>query len=515
MIARMSSEPIFFTLIFLALLFGGLAVSLRKKGFQSPAEFFLASQSLRPSLITSLLISGSFSLNGMLYQIYLGYKIGAWALLTQLAWATSFFLLAKFAPQITNSKGLHNFLGSVFSPATRRVAALCSIIGLGLQIGWEFGVAKTAFAGLASPPLPSITIELIVFTILAITTFYTLIGGLRSNSWSDLIQNLTKGACFALLGILLFNAGGMLYNFSWVAVAVVPPFSKAVAELMLTGLIANICFSVVWQFVDMSTWQTAIATEHDDGSERSLKAAGVWVFIAPGVLGTVIGLGLTGQAGLDSNSVLPALIQSISPGPVLISLLTLAIATTVMSFVDGIMLAIGFTLISDLLFIKSVDRHDLLTVPSAEVANDPTYQRAASSVLGWTRVCLIIVTASATYGLALVASVFKISPFDLVYIVIISQLALFGPVLCGLLKRRPRTGAGPSAILVSLVSGYALAIYGAANAIPDLVNGASLVTLGTSIVIAFFGSAKTTNIDTPIERLAGAGSESTKVRSSV
>jgi len=40
-------------------------------------DFLLSEQKISPGLVSNLLLSTSFSLNGMLYQIWLGYQIGA------------------------------------------------------------------------------------------------------------------------------------------------------------------------------------------------------------------------------------------------------------------------------------------------------------------------------------------------------------------------------------------------------------------------------------------------------
>jgi hypothetical protein len=490
-------QPILLALGAVTIIFGGLGLFTRKRGFQSIAEFFLASRSVSPSLVTSLLVSGSFSLNGMLYQIYLGYKIGAWALITQLAWAASFFLLARHTDQLVSSAGLHNFLGTIFSPLTRKLAALCSIIGLGLQIGWEYGVAKSAFAGLGTPALPTITVELFVFTVFSIGTFYTLVGGMRSNSWTDLFENLLKGACFVVLGFLLFGVAGSSLVSQQLSQAVFPPFSQAVAELTIAGFITNIGFSLAWQFVDMSTWQTAVSTKTDNGSantRRSLRWAGVWVFIAPGILGTVIGLGLTSHPNLTSDSVLPALIQTLGGQPIIVFILTIALAATVMSFIDGMMLGIGYTFITDLLFSKLVDRHQLLSLPDEAKANDPEYQRLVTNIMGWTRIALVVTAITATYVVTWFADALHVGLFDQVYLVVIGQLALFGPVLVGLRGRLPYKSIGPPAILVPLAVGYGLAIYGTVQALPDLVNAASMIALALSFAIAYLGSRRTSEV---------------------
>lgn len=487
----MTYEPIVLALALVAVIFGGLGVVTRKKGFQSVAEFFLASRSINPSLVTSLLVSSSFSLNGMLYQIYLGYKIGAWALVTQLAWAASFFLLARHTDRIITSAGLHNFLGIAFSPLTRKLAAICSIIGLALQIGWEYAVAKSAFVGLATPEMPGILIELCVFTTFAIGTFYTLVGGMRSNSWTDLIENLLKAGCFVTLGFLIVGAADASHlPESW-SKFVFPPLSQAVVELTISGFVTNIGFSLAWQFVDMSAWQTAVSTRSTSGTSgarRSLQWAGVWVFVAPGILGTTIGLTLTSYPDLTSNSVFPVLIRTLGGSPGVLFILTVTLASTVMSFIDGMLLGIGYTFIADLLFSKVVDRNQLLALPDEMKANDPTYQRLVVRIMAGARIALVSAAVLATYGITWFSDLMQVSLFDQVYLVVVAQLALFGPVIVGLSGRRPRPFSGPIAIVASLLIGYILAGYGTANVLPDVVNSASMVTLLLSTAIAFFGS---------------------------
>jgi len=483
----------------MGIIFGTVGILAKKKGFQSIPEYFLASRSVRAPLVISLLISGSFSLNGMLYQIYLGYKIGAWSLLTQFAWALSFVFLANFGPRIAQSAGMHNFIGSVFSTTTRKLAALCSIIGLGLQIGWEYNVAKSAFGGLASPALPDLTITLMTLLVFAIGTFYTLVGGMRSNSWTDLFENLLKIGCFVFLLMLIIGVleTPALSHKDW-ANAIFPPPSAAIAELTFSGLVANLVFSLAWQFVDMTTWQTAIVTQSKDdpgATSRSLYWAGFAVFLAPGVLGTFLGLGLVGQSGLDSNSVLPALIRTVGGGVPIVVLMTVAISATVMSFIDGMLLGIGYTFITDLLFSETVDRLGLLRIPDEKTARDLSYQQVVGGIMSWTRVALIAAAIAMSFGLGWFSDKWHIGLFDMVYLVIVGQLSIFGPSLVGLLDRRPYPFVGPFAILVPLVIGYGLAIYGTIYKLGDLVNWASVIALSFSFGIAFFGSRRADKSD--------------------
>lgn len=483
-------QALFLALAVLAAFFLFLAFFTRKRGFQSIPDFFLAGRRVPPYLVVSLLLSGSFSLNGMLYQIYLGYKIGFWSLLTQAAWASSFFLLAPFSKTVANSGGLHSFLGSTYSPATRQLAAACSIIGLSFQIGWEYNVAKSAISGLTDPPLPSVVVGLAVMLILGVTTFYTLLGGLRSNVWTDLFQNALKGACFIVLAVLAISATARIVTTSDFWTAAKTPFSAAVAELTLVGFLTNLAFSLAWQFVDMTTWQSVAATDSNANPTAARKIL-YWsvptVFIAPGVIGTIIGISLTGQT-LDSNSVLPALLGTVGTSSLIVFILTIAIAATAMSFVDGMLLGVGFTLITDLLFRKQVDRYRLLDQPSPSEAADPSYRQRVATIVGWTRIALIAAAIGGTYVLSALGDLLHLDLFGLVYIVIVSQLALLGPVLIGLLRREAKPWSGPAAIVVGLVVGHGLAVLGGFLENEGLTSGSSVFALLASLSIAFLGS---------------------------
>src|SRR5690349_9685572 len=69
--------------------------------------YLLAGNTLKKYRVINLLWSTSFSLNGMLYQVWLGYIVGMWGLLSQAVWAASFFWLAKYADTVRANDSLH------------------------------------------------------------------------------------------------------------------------------------------------------------------------------------------------------------------------------------------------------------------------------------------------------------------------------------------------------------------------------------------------------------------------
>jgi Na+/proline symporter len=404
----------------------------------------------------------------MLYQIYLGYKIGWWGLLPQAFWAFSFVLLARYAQRLSASTGLHGFLGHVFSPSTRVLAAICSVIGLSLQIGWEYSVAKSAFSGLTTPPLTELANYIVVGAVFAAATVYTLLGGLRSNSITDLIQNILKVGCFVVLGFLAYSALHAGNPVDW---SLADP-KKMIVELTFSGLVANLAFSLAWQFGDMSTWQTAVSAKEEGDSNNTasaLKSTAFLVFIAPGLLGTVIGIIMSGQSGLDSNTLLPTLLHSIGSNPIFLVILVVALVAAAMSFVDGIILAIGYTAVTDLILRKTVDKFQLLKVPTRDEATVPEYQRALSMVLASSRIALVVAVIVGTAALDFLGR-HGVSLFDQVYVVTVAQLSLVGPAIQGLRGWQSKRYAGVSAIVAGLLSGFGLVVLGVALKNVDIGN---------------------------------------------
>ncbi|HEU5067106.1 MAG TPA: hypothetical protein VFT61_02840, partial [Sphingomicrobium sp.] len=286
-----------------------------------------------------------------------------------------------------------------------------------------------------------------------------------------------------ILGFLAYGAIGADHGSVHWDIA---PGSAMITELTVSGLVANLVFSLAWQFGDMSTWQTAVASQDDEaGSNASsaLRWAGLWVFIAPGILGTIVGIVMSGQSGLNSDSVLPTLLSTISSNPVFVVLLATALVAAVMSFVDGIVLAIGYTAVTDLVFRGTVDRYQLLREPTSEEAASPGYQRALATVMSASRLALIAALITGTVLLD-VLSRHGVSLFDQVYVVTVAQLALVGAAIQGLRGWQSKPGAGVQSIAAGLALGFGLVIAGIVLSNDNVGNLAPVGAVAGSWLIA-------------------------------
>jgi hypothetical protein len=442
--------------------------------------YLLAGASLGRASVVSLLLSSSFGLNALFYQVWLGYTVGAWGLVAQGAWALSFVLLAPYTATIRSQRSLHGLLGHRFGAATRVVAGACSIVGIMYLLGWEAGVGKYMFAGLlgsaggftpdhASAGAAWLTVGVVLGCLL-----YTVLGGLRGNASADLLLNALKlVAVFALTVLLLTRDGAPAGPSFWAAM--LPSVEKMKSDLGWWGLLTNIAFSLAWQFVDTSTWQSVIAGAHKDpkDSSRNLRWSAVSIFIAPGIIGTILGVSLAGSPDINPENILARAV-ALAPAydGIVLFMAFVTLVACVMSLIDGLLLAAAYALVVDILH----PRKSL-----SELDAEPS---KAERLVAFVRVVLLAIGMTAVWGVQLLLAALEVSLFDFLYIVIITQLALIGPVLAALLLST-RAVRAPMwlPILLALIVGFGSVAAGTAFTAKWLIDGAGTFTILTSCAV--------------------------------
>ncbi|GEM_PF-2084103 len=416
----------------IAVLSAALASSRTAGGGAVLHDYLLASGKLSRIPVVSLIVSSSFGVNAVFYQIFLGYSIGLWALVAQAAWALSFIFLSRFAKDMVESKSLHDFLSRKYGPSVRIVAALLSITGFCFLMGWELEIGRSIFVNLVGAA-PDIAQEealrasdwLVIITAVG-ATIYTIFGGMRGNALADMAQNLVKIVGFLLIFVFLigyfYREVGSLSSF---IEALLPPFSKFILTVGIIGFLTNLVFSLSWQFVDASTWQNALAgsSRGSEGVARDIWVSGFTIFIAPGVLGTIVGACLAFAPGVDDSNILAKVVEFAGGGDLVLFLMLFAIIASMMSLFDGMLLAAGYAFVVDVL-------HPTKTLQEIDESDKNSY--ATLTRLRFAFVAIVIVSV---WGVSALAEFLGLTLFDLVYLVIIPQLAILGPVLMGLIGR--------------------------------------------------------------------------------
>ena len=440
--------------------------------------YLLAGNTLQKYRVVNLLWSTSFSLNGMLYQVWLGYLVGAWALLTQTAWAASFFWLGRYAERVRANDSLHGALGKSFQPSTRVIAGMFSLVGAMALIGWEFNVGKATFQGLILTANSAQSSQLaLLFTAAVVFScvLYTIIGGLKGNALADLLQSLLKMLGFCGLILLLFwNFPGQTAT---VWDAAFPSFSLVVEKIGLFGLVTNLAFSLVWQFVDMSAWQNVISEARGSAAkdtQSTLRWGGVCVFIAPGVIGTILGVMLNPVAGVDAGNVISKTVETLPTlGQGASLLLAVTLIACMMSMIDGLLLACGYALVVDVL--RPGSRLD-------ELDANPQVSKA---LVAKVRFAFFAIAILGSFGITQFMALLGLGVFDILYLVIVPPLALSGPVFASLWGRSPGKFSMWWAMLLGATTGLLAVFLGTMLNYGWAVEGAGLFTIVASTACAF------------------------------
>ena len=414
-------------------------------------SFFWGDQRLRPGLTSSLILTSSFSLNGLLYQTWLGFSIGWWSLLIQMVWCGSLLFLALNVHRfrsVLSCGTMHGIIAGRFGSGAGIAAAAASIIGFTILIGWEAVVGASILKNVSGVER-SVYLALPVALAL-VASLYSSMAGLRGNAYINAAQNLFK--VFVLLGagcVLVWSTKGGWTTFWTAPSASIGPVT-AIAALGGGALLANLAFSLFWQTVDMSVWQSLSATEPSN-RVRAAGAAVVLVLVFPGLVGSIIGIALSDiphvpPAGVTDGNILNRFGEAITAIPGLGVLLFAAFAAAMLSTIDGYAMAAAQAGTWDITHRKAVS--ELLARGPHE---EP--QPEDKTVVAASRFYLMAVAVVGAVGVMALVE-WGISLFDLVYIVVIAQMSLVGPVV--LCIRHPEGGKyryGVLPILLSLAVG--------------------------------------------------------------
>ena len=450
MVGLMNSNSLVFA--FGAAVLVSIAISLfsgiQKGTIQS---FFWGDQKISFGLTASLILTSSFSLNGLLYQAWLGFSIGWLSLLVQAVWCAGFVILVSNVPRFQNILGrgtMHAIIASRFGNRAGKLAAIASIVGFAILVGWESVVGATLLKNAVGAN--TVVYIALPLALVVVASLYTSTGGLRGNAIVNAVQNVFKGLILISSAILLVKVSPLGWGALSESHAARTNWDSAVQSLGGIALLSNFVFSFFWQAVDMSNWQNLAATEPDRRT-RSIWAATIAVFIFPGLVGSVIGIALSSLPNIspavtDAN-ILNQFLEALSQYPSAVILLSAAFAASMMSAIDGYALAASQAATWDLIF-PDVVKNLLSKGADREASIDDHRVLAVGRVI----VLLVALLGASTVMALVIAG--GISLFDIVYVVVIAQMSLVGPVIvCLISKFDHRIEYGSVPIILGLLCG--------------------------------------------------------------
>jgi Na+/proline symporter len=452
--------------VVLTLLISVTASLIRSKGNSNLISFFYADKKLRVSQVTHLLLSSSFAMNGLLYQTYLGFKIGWASIFLQVVWCLSYILLSLKASKVkklTKDGTLHSAISDFFGSTAGRFAAIATILGFVIQIGWELIVGISVFGNSFTNNTDYSWWLILIIT--GICVIYTIFGGLKGSVFANIIQNWIGITALILICIfLMFNYHPTTNLRPWDGGSIGRMFS----ELGIGFFITNALFSIFWQFVDFSAWQNLAS---GDGNQAQTKASlywsSLWILFFPGVVGTIAGMYLRGTSVLDANNLFPYIITLLSNHKWLLMLTVMGCVSAMLSTIDGLLLASSQAAIWDLIFPNQVNN------------KKNTLQQKKLTV--YSKILIIVFGIIGSAFIYYITIAFEIDIFNLVYLVTIAQMVLVPVVLLLLFsKAGNRFKFGSLSIGLGLFSGLFIVGYGIYTNSTSLMSWSPTICLGIS-----------------------------------
>lgn len=483
-----NSALVAFFIVFLCSALSSIFKKGKPASLTRPLEgYLLANKDLKQQSVISLLLSTSFGLNPLFFQIWLGYTVGGWSLITQAASSLGFLFLVPYTRKIKTCVSLHDFLGQRFGDQTRIVAGFCSLVGIMFMICWESSVGTSAINSIflqdkgTSVYNVNFATNLLTGAIIFGSLFYTILGGLRGNASADILLNILKIGLIVLFTFLIFWGveANTLDNF---IDGFFPSIEIMEKNLGWLGLFTTLAFGLAWQFVDNSTWQSVIAgANHSDLEVKSnLRWTSFAIFIAPGIIGTILGIGLFTIKDINTDNVFSTILSLLPMEEhINVILIFLLIVSSIMSMLDGLFLTSAFTLTIDILYPNK----------SFETLDEDFF--GAQKILLRLRIFLVLIAITSVWGLSYLFSYLELNLFQFVYVVMVTQLALFGPSIITLSTKRVAIFPIWWPIVGALVFGFGSVLLGKSIENAYLTEGAGTLTILLSVLFTMLATKKT------------------------
>lgn len=426
----------------------------------SARRFFWADRDLSGLLCGSLISSTAFAMNGVLYFLWLGYWIGFSALLLQIFWCASYLWVRRYADTIQNEAQhgtLHGILGNRFGRYVGVTAAVASILGFLITLGWEVTIATSMFKVISESKVALAGIALLFALAAAI---YTSLGGLRGNVRANFVQNILGALALMLLVFFLIPDIGSF--FSLVGNTEGKAWTAFIYEFGFFAILSNILFSLLFQFVDMSVWQSLAATKSDHHAGKiGLWISAVFVFGFPGLLGTLAGIALRSFGEMTDTNIVDRTIEILGSNPWIAAIVLIGFFSATLSTLDGLLLSASQATTWDLLFkrmsqsvLAGWQRGDQSTSQPNEPISD---SRAERRLVGVARLLLPLLAVVGT-SLALWLGKY-INLFDLIYVAFSAQLALFPLIYRLVTSPGDKDTYGVLTIVAGLLAGLGVVAY--------------------------------------------------------
>ncbi|MFN7054640.1 sodium/proline symporter [Hyphomonas sp.] len=342
-------------------LFVAIGLASARKATGSRTDYYLASRSVRPSLVGLSAVATNNSGYMFIGVIGFTYETGLAAIWLMIGWILGDFIGSTFihrrlrrAAAATDEASFASVLARWHGETFRKWRTLAAIIMVVFLVA--YAGAQVAAGGKALQGVFGIDPRIGAVAVAAMVLAYSLAGGIRASIWTDAAQSITMMVAMTVLFVAgiagLGGISGVIEGW-WAVPGYLDLFPE---DLILPGLAGTGFFILGWLFAGFSVVgqphvMIRFMTLDDD---RNMVRARAWYYtyfsgfylLATGV-GMLSRLYLPDLSSLDPELALPVMAMEVLP-PVLVGLILAGIFAATMSTADSLVLASSAAVTHDL-----------------------------------------------------------------------------------------------------------------------------------------------------------------------
>jgi Na+/proline symporter len=299
-------DIIIFVVFFIVNLIAGLKYRGKKQTFK---EYAIGDRSFSTATIVATIVatwaSGSLFFNGIeqTYSNGLSYMLPSMVLAT-LSWLFTGYIIGPRMGTLLNHVSMADAMGSIYGKGVQFIAGLSILLANVGYIAIQFKVISRILAALFNYQGPGITI-----IAASIVIVYSAFGGLRSVTFTDIIQFITFGTLIPVLALVIWQH---IPNHHQVAHTILthPNFSfKLVKEgMQLMDIIALVFYFIIPGLPPTIFQRMAMAKDTGQIKRSIAYSAGLFLLIKLFIVWIGILL-LTENVGLKTNEVIGYMIE--------------------------------------------------------------------------------------------------------------------------------------------------------------------------------------------------------------
>jgi len=351
-------------IIFFAFLILNIILGLKSsKNITSITQYAIGDRNFSTGAIVATIVATWIGGGFFIENIIENYTNGLYYFFTSIAQVLSFFIIGYFfIPRMKEFLGklsIAEAMGEIYQNKVRLIVSVCGFIGVSGIIAIQFKVA-----GLVFEYLLNISKFQGIFLIGAVVILYSTMGGIKTVTFTDMMQIFTFGTTIPL--VIYYLSSNVFYSHDLVFFTIInhPEFDLSRIfdkDNIKSWTYLFLFFYCLIPAFDISIFQRIAISSNISQAQKSFYISGVIILIITLFMTFLAILLITKNPSLNSNDMINTLLFDNTP-PFLKVLLIIGITAIIMSTADSYLNSSAVIFVHD--FLKSLNvkiNNELLT----------------------------------------------------------------------------------------------------------------------------------------------------------